>query len=150
MTPSIFEKQAYEAMKKRLDSITPASQRQWGTMTVSQMLAHCQQPMGMILDHRKLPRSVVSYIFGGFFKKMATNNKPYKQGLPTDKTFIIHNEPEFQAEKEKLAQMIDRLYQSGEKAVTPHPHPFFGKMTPVEWGKSQYKHLDHHFRQFGA
>jgi hypothetical protein len=27
---------------------------------------------------------------------------------------------------------------------------FFGRMSGAEWGVTQYKHLDHHLRQFGA
>ncbi|NND11366.1 MAG: DUF1569 domain-containing protein, partial [Flavobacteriaceae bacterium] len=30
------------------------------------------------------------------------------------------------------------------------PHPSFGYYTKDQWGKTQYKHLDHHLRQFGV
>ena len=30
------------------------------------------------------------------------------------------------------------------------PHPAFGKLSKEQWGKMQYKHLDHHLRQFGV
>ena len=30
------------------------------------------------------------------------------------------------------------------------PHPIFGEMNRDEWGKIAYKHIDHHFRQFGV
>ena len=29
-------------------------------------------------------------------------------------------------------------------------HPFFGTLTGKQWGETQYKHVDHHFRQFGV
>jgi hypothetical protein len=29
-------------------------------------------------------------------------------------------------------------------------HPMFGKMTADQWGRSMWKHLDHHLRQFGV
>ena len=29
-------------------------------------------------------------------------------------------------------------------------HPFFGPLTSAEWDRLQWKHLDHHLRQFGA
>ena len=31
-----------------------------------------------------------------------------------------------------------------------NPHPMFGKFTMEQWGKMEYKHLDHHLRQFGV
>lgn len=41
------------------------------------------------------------------------------------------------------------LAAGGPRACTTHPHPFFGPLTPNEWAVQQYKHLDHHLRQFG-
>ena len=29
-------------------------------------------------------------------------------------------------------------------------HPYFGKFSADQWGKSAYKHLDHHLTQFGV
>ncbi len=31
-----------------------------------------------------------------------------------------------------------------------HPHPAFGPFTKEQWGQLQYKHLDHHLKQFGV
>ena len=31
-----------------------------------------------------------------------------------------------------------------------NPHPIFGAFTHQQWGQLQYKHLDHHLRQFGV
>lgn len=39
---------------------------------------------------------------------------------------------------------------TGRSSITCHEHPFFGKMTGEDWGHLMYKHLDHHFRQFGV
>ena len=45
---------------------------------------------------------------------------------------------------------FDRFVNGGPRVCTTHPHPFFGRLTPAEWAIQQYKHLDHHLRQFGA
>ncbi|MGH9801334.1 MAG: DUF1569 domain-containing protein, partial [Blastocatellia bacterium] len=29
-------------------------------------------------------------------------------------------------------------------------HPAFGKLSTKDWGALTYKHMDHHFRQFGV
>ena len=29
-------------------------------------------------------------------------------------------------------------------------HPFFGRLSGKQWGETQYKHVDHHLRQFGV
>ena len=51
--------------------------------------------------------------------------------------------------KMDVAQMRE-FHQGGEAKCTRHPHPFFGALTPAEWSRGMYKHLDHHLRQFGV
>jgi hypothetical protein len=53
-------------------------------------------------------------------------------------------------EKEALLELVNKFYASGPAGITKFPHPFFGSFTPDQWGKSMYKHLDHHLRQFGV
>lgn len=47
-------------------------------------------------------------------------------------------------------ELITKFSLGGETKVSSHPHPFFGKLTPMEWSVGMYKHLDHHFQQFGV
>ena len=46
--------------------------------------------------------------------------------------------------------LIRELSAAGEKGCDGRVHPFFGRLTGAEWGISQFKHLDHHLRQFGV
>ena len=56
----------------------------------------------------------------------------------------------FEAEKQKIKDFIQKIQTGGENKCTTHPHPFFGKLTPTPWSIGMHKHLDHHLRQFGA
>jgi hypothetical protein len=42
------------------------------------------------------------------------------------------------------------LHSKGERGCDGNVHRFFGRLSGAEWGVTQYKHLDHHLRQFGA
>jgi uncharacterized protein DUF1569 len=150
MQKTLFDKQAYDEIGSRLEKLKAESPRQWGKMDVSQMLAHCIEAIKMPLDHTKQPRKLISYLIGGIIKKNVVSPEPYKQGLPTAKDFIITDKREFEKEKQSLLGLLKRFHEAGEKGMTPHAHPFFGPMTPHEWGCSQYKHIDHHLRQFNA
>jgi hypothetical protein len=119
-------------------------------MNAGQMLAHCSVGLESALGDRKQKRAVIGYLFGKFAKKSAFGEKPFSKGLPTDKSFIITEDKNTEFEKENLIILINRFTNSGHSGITKHPHPFFGKMTPEEWGILQYKHLDHHLRQFGV
>jgi len=44
---------------------------------------------------------------------------------------------------------MDRFLQTCEQKKLPKNHPLFGSMTPEDWGFLQYKHMNHHLKQFG-
>jgi hypothetical protein len=55
----------------------------------------------------------------------------------------------WERDREILVELIERF------AATPPEelgltHPIFGRMRPRDWDVLQYRHLDHHLRQFGV
>ncbi|HIB37014.1 DUF1569 domain-containing protein [Mesonia sp.] len=145
---SLFDQDTHQEIKDRLQSLTPDSERKWGKMTVAQMLHHCQQPL--LIGLEKITIEKPPFIMGLIMKMVKSslhNDKPWKKGLPTAKEFIVDTDKDFLKEKETLALLIDEFHQLKTKE-TWKPHPIFGKFTKEEWGKMQYKHLDHHFTQF--
>lgn len=134
----------------RIRTLTPASQRQWGKMDVSQMMAHCSIAIEANLGERVVKQNLIGKLFGKLAKKSITDNKPFKQGLPTDKSYLVAEQKEFEAEKQRLVTLLSRLSATNPDHLAQNPHPFFGKMTGSEWNALNYKHMDHHLRQFGA
>lgn len=130
----------------RIEKITPESKALWGTMNVSQMLAHLNAQIAVALGEEKLPSSFVGKLFGGMMKKFVLTEKPYSKGLPTAPTFIIKNTPDFHQNKSKLLAAVTKF---NEDTIMKEPHPVFGKMTLEEWSKATWKHIDHHLKQFG-
>jgi hypothetical protein len=59
-------------------------------------------------------------------------------------------DPDFNSGKARLKAVLGELHVLGEKGCDGTVHAFFGPMTGEEWGITQYKHVDHHLRQFGA
>lgn len=148
--PMLFDASNVQAILSRIEQLNPSTQRQWGKMDVAQMLAHCCLPLEMALGHATPPRSLVGRILGGFFKHVITDPKPYKENQPTDKSFIITDSQDFEKQKKRIMQLVEQFVLVGENGMTTHPHPFFGKLTALEWGSAMYKHLDHHLKQFGV
>ena len=134
----------------RVDKLQPAAQRQWGKMDVAQMMAHCSAALEMASGTINPPRMFIGRLIGSFVKPIYTNAKPFSRNNPTDKTLVISDPRDFQREREKLKVCLQHFYEGGEAKCTRHPHPFFGELTPAEWSRGMYKHLDHHLRQFGA
>jgi hypothetical protein len=148
--PSLFEPTTAASIANRINTLTPASQALWGKMNVAQMLAHCEIGLQTATGEKKLPRIFIGRLLSPFFKSFFFNEKPFSKNSPTDKAFVFTDERDFEAEKKKLLLTLDRFVKGGEANCTSHPHSFFGKLTPAQWGIGLYKHLDHHLRQFGA
>jgi len=147
---NLFDKPVYEEIIQRMSALKEGAAAQWGKMNAAQMMAHIRQPFKLALSDKKRPRVLIGLLLGWMFKKKLYDDTPWKPGLPTSPDFIIKDQRNFAEEKKQLAEIIQQFYNAGPGGITKHPHPMFGKFTPEQWGKSMYKHLDHHLRQFGA
>jgi len=147
---TLFQSEEAAGILERLSKLQPGSKPLWGKMNVSQMLAHCQVPLKVALGTHQLRRSLIGILFGGIAKKQMLSDAPFKKHLPTDPSFLIKDERVFEKEKKDLESLIRHFASTDASSVAARRHPFFGSMTPDEWGKLQWKHLDHHFRQFGV
>jgi hypothetical protein len=147
---NLFQREAVDEVVSRIDNLQPASQRQWGKMDVAQMMAHCSAALDMASGHLNPPRALIGRLFGPFARSIFTNDKPFSRNNPTDRTLVVSDQRDFLREQEQLKQKLRQFQEGGESRCTQHPHPFFGALTPQEWGRGMYKHLDHHLRQFGA
>ncbi len=119
-------------------------------MNVSQMLAHCNVSMETAMGVNFIKRVFIGRIIGTLMKSKVLSEKPFGRNSPTDKSYIFPADLEFEAEKSKAIASIKKFHEGGPSKCTTHPHPFFGKFTPEEWAVFEWKHLDHHLRQFGV
>lgn len=145
---SLFDPKTFSEVKDRINLLSENSQKQWGKMSVGQMLHHCQGTLNIMLDKEDygLKPNLLAKVF---FKRMFYNDTPYWKNLPTAK-FLKESEPKnFSNEKSKLILLLDEV-ETQRNRTDWKPHPGFGYFTKQQWGQMQYKHLDHHLRQFGV
>jgi hypothetical protein len=147
---NLFSQSDISETLERINKLTPNSQRQWGKMNVSQMLAHCNVSLETAMGINFIKRLFIGKIIGSFMKPKVLSKKPFTRNSPTDKSYIIKDDLDFEEEKSKVIGSIKKFYDGGPFGCTTLPHPFFGKFTPEEWAVFQWKHLDHHLRQFGS
>ena len=150
MIDSLFDSVGLATMITRIERLPRDAARQWGKMTVAQMLAHCRQPLRVATGEMVLKRSLFGFLFGGDAKKKMLAPGPMQKDLPTAREFKITDKRDFDTEKKALLDLVRRFGQGGPEGLTQKPHPFFGRLTFEEWQALQWKHLDHHLRQFGA
>ena len=147
---SLYDPSTVDELKRRLATLTPDSPRLWGKMTPAQMLCHCSLGMESAVGDRKPLRMFIGRLLGGLVKPSFLSEKPVPKNSPTAPWLVIKDDRDLETERARLISLIERFSTGGPEACTQHPHSFFGKLTPEEWGKSSYKHLDHHLQQFGA
>lgn len=147
----IFDPVHAEALKRRVAALTPAHERRWGTMTAAQAMAHCAVGLEWALGEGHPRRMLIGRLIGGMvLKKVMADDVPMARNTPTARELVIGDPRDLAEEQARVIELIDRFSEGGAVLCTTHPHPFFGPMTPEQWAVLQYKHLDHHLRQFGA
>ncbi len=148
---NLFSKQDMAEMLGRLDRLTPQSTRLWGKMSVSQMLAHCNVTYEMVYDNRHpKPNPLMRLILRLLVKKKVVSETPYKPNGPTAPAFLVKVDKDFETEKARLADYIRRTQELGADYFDQKESLSFGRLSKAEWNNMFYKHLDHHFRQFGV
>lgn len=136
----------------RLRTLTPGAERRWGRMTAHQMVCHLCDTMRVRLGERAttpvgsaLSHTAIKWV-------MLYTAAPIPQGVPTTKELNQELEGtrprDFAADVATLVSLIERAVQPG--APAPNHHPFFGRFSVRQWGRFNWKHTDHHLRQFGA
>ena len=147
---TLYNDSDYASILKRLNELSAQSPATWGKMKVSQMLAHCSIALEVASGKRFPKRLLIGYVLGSMLKHKFYNEAPFDKNSPTDPTFVIKEQRDFEKERAHLRLLIQSFHEAGPEGCTTHPHSFFGKLTPEQWGIGMYKHLDHHFRQFGG
>ena len=71
---NLFDAATKRDIIDRINQLTPQQKALWGKMTVTQMLAHCQMPLGVATGKHKLKRNFLLSLIGPLFKKQLNTN----------------------------------------------------------------------------
>lgn len=148
----IFDAKVVQNVINRINHLTPESQRNWGKMSVDQMLAHCNVVYEMVYEQEKhkKPRFLMKLMMRNFVKPKTTNEIPYKPNLPTGPMFIMKGNKDFDLEKKRLIGFLQKTQQLGREAFDGKESMSFGILSANQWNNMFYKHLDHHLKQFSV
>jgi len=146
--PSIFDPKDNEALIQRLYKLQPDSQPKWGVMNAEQMLSHCLSPLQVAFGELKLKSNFFLRIIGKIYKNKVLQAPRFKKNSPTAPEFVCTGHYDFEKTREELIQAIRSFAERGHQVIKTTKHPFFGDMTYEEWDTLQWKHLDHHLKQF--
>ncbi len=148
---TIFDQNTRQEIIERAKKINNNSQAQWGKMDAFQMMVHCTKNANLLQAKKQYPRLFIGRLFGKMaLKSTLKNDKIMSKNSPTHPDFVIKETGEVADIKDKFIQSIKDYSNVHSDNYQDFVHPFFGKMTLEQVGQWEYKHLDHHLRQFGA
>lgn len=146
-----FDPKTTETVFVRLEKLNYMSKPQWGKMNSAQMLAH----LNVAYDYAYGRKNSNLNFFAKFMVKLFVKNivageKPYTKNSRTAPEFIISNERDFEKEKSIFIDNVKETEAKGVAYFEGKENCSFGVLTSKEWSNLFYKHIDHHFIQFGV
>lgn len=151
MMKNVFDPKDVAEYVERINKLTPETKALWGKMSVDQMLAHCNVSYEFVYtDKHKAPNPFMKLMLNLFVKKHIINDVPYKKNGPTAPEFKMTDPKEFENEKSRLIEFINKTMELGEDHFDGKVSRSFGKMYKKGWNNMFAKHLDHHLSQFGV
>jgi hypothetical protein len=142
---------------ERLGKIQLSSSRQWGRMSVNQMICHLSDSFRVTMGEKpwKTERiSVTPIPLPRWLVKWMALDVPlaWPQGLKTrpevDSEIAGTPPGQFEADRAALLDLLQRFTRQ-PREFKWQPHPIFGMMSDPDWMRWGYLHSDHHLRQFG-
>ena len=146
---SLFDPEGNRKIVERIKALDPVHPPLWGKMSAAQMVTHAQRPLQVAIGELKLKQGLIGMLFGKMIKRQLSTIDQFKPNLPTAPQFVIRDQPDFIKERNTLIRLVEDFAKK-KSAVPSNKHPIFGMMDEQEWDSLQWKHLDHHLRQFGV
>ena len=123
---NLFQADAAEEIERRISALTPDSRRQWGTMNVAQMAAHCSAGLELASGDRRPPRALAGRLIGWAIKPLALrNDEPMRKNSPTVEGLVISDKRDLDIERNRLLGLIRRFVTAGASGCTNTPSQFF-------------------------
>lgn len=147
-----METQDLIEFSRRLEALAPQTEPLWGIMTPQHMVEHLSASIRMsngklylsqmIADEDIPKRLEFLYSDVPFEKNIRQQNspeglRPLRCGSMQEAIALLH----------EMLRLFEQHF--AEKPNDKPIHPFFGPLTKAQWIRFHYRHMQHHFSQFG-
>jgi hypothetical protein len=132
---------------RRLQRVRPGAEPAWGTLNAPRMLCHLADQMRVALGD--LPAKPVHTLASRTLLKFLVVNtglKPPRGRIRTAPEMLASQPATWETDLSACVELAERVGTGTACAV----HPMFGPLSPEEWGRLCWKHLNHHLLQFGV
>lgn len=135
------------ALLDRLGRVGPEARPGWGTLDAPRMLCHLADQLRVALGdvpskpvHSFLTRTLVKFVV------VNTGFQPPRGKVQTAPEMLSSRPTSWNTDLAACVELAERVARGSARAV----HPAFGPLSPEEWGRLCWKHMNHHLVQFGV
>ena len=134
----------------RLARLQPDTPARWGKMNAHQMVCHLMDTFRAVGGEKHV--SSVVNLYGRTLMKWGAlhTSIPWPHGIPTRPEIAQEAGGTPPAEWAVDCEELQRRILGFPQWTQFEQHPMMGTLTIDEWRVWGYKHVDHHFRQFGV
>jgi hypothetical protein len=145
--PTLMNTADRDALLARLRRLEPSAKPRWGRLTAPKMVCHLADSLRIALGEvQALP--VDNFASRTILKWLVVYSpvRPPPGKIETSPEMLATAPASFPNDVATVEQLVARTASTLSNAR----HPFFGPLSPGGWGRLNWKHLDHHLRQFGV
>ena len=146
---TLFDARDRARILDRVAGLTPDRRPSWGRFTAPEMVCHVSAMLRQSLGEYDAgpPAGPLRYPPVNWLVIHVLPWPPGKGKSPPE--FLSVRPTTWEADVTALRALVERFGERGPAAEWP-PSKVFGRISGRSWGALQYKHLDHHLRQFGV
>jgi hypothetical protein len=134
----------------RVERLAPDAPARWGKFTAPKMLAHVVDGLRMALGELEVAPKNLPLRYTPV-KQLVIYWLPFPKGAPTAPELLsrVVAAEGWTGEVGAFRDAVGRFAAAAGRPSWPD-HPAFGRLSERDWGVLVYRHVDHHFTQFGV
>jgi len=147
-----FDRTTLPAFERRVASLNTTQERQWGTMSLAQMLAHLRIVFEISLEERETKDESRAWLMPFLWLLMFRIWTNWPKGrIQASTQFLNDNADDVEFERQHLLdamrRFVDRADADPDRIVL---EPMLGRISLKKWQRVHGIHTDYHLRQFGG
>jgi hypothetical protein len=149
MAKNLFDSTVRTEMIRRVGALRPDAQPGWGKMNIEQMLCHCIDSLKITFAEKGEVIMPTGFLTTGLAHWFVISLPiPIPKNAPSHPLYFEQKSELFERDGQLLIGYLERFAKGREQKFGIHPA--FGKLSPEQSARLQYRHIDHHLRQFGV
>jgi len=140
------------AFEQRVGALRSTEDRQWGTMTLAQMLAHLRIVFEISLEERETKDESRAWLLPILWVLLFRVWTRWPKGkIKASPQFLDDSAEDVEAERTRLLDLMRRFVARAESEPQRIVlEPMLGRISLEKWQRVHGLHTDYHLRQFGA